>query len=131
MKDKFFLAVGIAIVVWSFYVVWHQPARGESLKIGDKIISVEIADTNAERVRGLSGRDKFETGHGMLFVFEEAGFHGIWMKEMRFSIDIAWLDENWNLVGIEKNVSPESFPHIFYPPTPVKYILEINAGELD
>ncbi|MEK7176049.1 MAG: DUF192 domain-containing protein [Patescibacteria group bacterium] len=103
------------------------------LKIGDKTILVEIADTTEKLARGLSGRKSLSPGSGMLFVFSEIGSYGFWMKDMKFPIDIAWLeriDNSFRIVGIERNVSPESFPHVFYPPVPIKYVVETNAGEL-
>lgn len=67
----------------------------------------------------------------MLFIFETPGQHGFWMKDMNFSIDIVWIDENLQIVGIDKNIAPETFPNIFYPNQLVKYVLEIPAGYSD
>jgi uncharacterized membrane protein (UPF0127 family) len=30
---------------------------------------------------------------------------------------------------VSTNLAPESYPQTFSPPTPVKYVLEINAGQ--
>lgn len=123
LRDGFFLTLGIAIIVWSFYAFWNKPIpRLEG-------INIEIADTNAERMQGLSGRESLETGRGILFIFPESGLYGFWMKDMNFSIDIIWLNGDLQPIGIEKNISPDSYPQVFYPPVPVKYVLEVNAGE--
>ena len=53
------------------------------------------------------------------------------MKDMNFDIDIVWIDEKFNVVGVEKQVSPETFPQIFYPNQEVKYVLELPAGFTD
>ena len=50
------------------------------------------------------------------------------MKDMRFPIDIVWLDENKNIVGIERGVSPDSYPETYKPPIAVLYALETNPG---
>lgn len=100
----------------------------KTMKIGDFVLNVEIADSNEERVRGLSGREKLEEGNGLLFVFEEEREVGIWMKDMNFPIDIAWLDKNKKIIHIEHNVSPETYPKIFTSPTHSLYVLETNAG---
>jgi len=134
MKDKFFLLIGVLVISGSFYQVLRLPAperfqKEFALKTGEKVIAVEVADTEEERAKGLSGRDALAEGRGILFIFPESGYHGFWMKEMKFAIDIVWIDESWRVIGIEGLVGPETFPLIFYPPGPVKYALEVNAGE--
>ena len=143
MKDKFFLLIGILIIAWSFYAVLQRPAPAKYqktdnslqlsvnsfIRIGDKNISVEIADTDEERTLGLSGRESLESDYGLLFVFDTPGKYGFWMHDMNFSIDIIWIDENWKVVGIERLVNPDTYPKIFYPIETIKYVLEINSGE--
>ena len=101
--------------------VRHIAVNGEEL-------SVEVAETKADRVLGLSHRQSLESGHGMLFIFPEAGRHGIWMKDMYLSLDILWLNEHGGVVHAEYAVTPETYPKIFYPPEPAWYVLEVPAG---
>ena len=101
------------------------------LRIGNGTLNVDVADTDEERSLGLSKRDFLEEGNGMLFVFEEEGYHGIWMKEMIFPIDIVWLDKNKIVVHKEENVSPATFPKAFYPSQPSLYVLETSAHFLN
>jgi hypothetical protein len=105
----------------------------KTLKIGQITLNVEIADTEAERVQGLSGREKLGESEGLLFVFDREGYYSFWMKDMKFPIDMAWLDKNKRIIYIEKNVSPETYPKIFYAmkdniPIPSLYVLETNAN---
>lgn len=99
--------------------------------LGETTFKVEIVDTQDKRTLGLSGRESLPDDSGMLFVFENSYFHGFWMKDMNFPIDIIWLDENLKVVHIEKNVQPESFPEVYLPDKPALYVLEINAGEAE
>jgi uncharacterized membrane protein (UPF0127 family) len=96
--------------------------------IGETVITLDIAKTQEQRTKGLSGRIVMPKNHAMLFIFEEKGRHGIWMKEMNFALDIVWLNEFNEVVHIEKNISPETFPNVFIPPYDSKYVLEFNAG---
>jgi len=96
--------------------------------INDNSIEVEVADTSKTREKGLSDRKSLEEGKGMLFVFERPGQYDFWMKEMNFAIDIVWISEKSYIVGIEKNVLPDTFPKTFHPDQKVKYVLEIPAG---
>lgn len=94
------------------------------VSIGDQKVLVSVADSATERIRGLSGRGE----RSMLFIFPESGLHGIWMKNMLFSIDIIWIDEEKKVIHIEKNISPSTYPEIFKPKNMALYILETPTG---
>lgn len=96
--------------------------------IGETAVTLEIVDDEAGRLRGLSGLISIPQNHGMLFIFENADYHGIWMKDMNFPIDIIWLNEFSEVVHIEKKVTPDTFPKVFESSKPAKYVLEFNAG---
>lgn len=103
----------------------------KQLRIKDAIIDLEIVDDAEERTKGLSGRKTLPADRGMLFVMQSVERHGIWMKDMHFSIDIIWLDAEKRVVGIEKEATPESYPDAFYPDEDALYVLEVNAGFVD
>ena len=92
------------------------------------VLSAEVVSGIGDRMRGLSNREYLSYNEAMLFVFPDVGMHGIWMKDMRFPIDIIWLDEQQMVITIESNVSPDSYPKVFNPVTPAKYVVEVNAG---
>ncbi|MEK7646656.1 MAG: DUF192 domain-containing protein [Patescibacteria group bacterium] len=92
-------------------------------------ISAMIADTDVLRQHGLSDRPSMPPDVGMLFIFPEIGTQSFWMKDMHFSLDIVWIDEHKQVVGIAENVSPDSYPEAFTSPVPIKYVLELNAGK--
>lgn len=101
----------------------------DSVKItlpNGSVVDAQIAATIEEQTRGLSGRTNLEGG--MLFVFERQESYGIWMKDMKFAIDIIWLDENREIVTIQENATPESYPKTFFPSRPSLYVLEVNSG---
>lgn len=87
----------------------------KTMRIGSTTINIEVADTDEERIRGLSGKSGLAPNEGLLFNFEKEGYYGIWMKDMKFPIDIAWLDKDKKIIYIEKNVSPDTYPKVFYP----------------
>ncbi|MBI5078227.1 MAG: DUF192 domain-containing protein [Candidatus Yonathbacteria bacterium] len=91
-------------------------------------IMVAIADTPHQREKGLSGYKALEPNEGMLFIFPEPGFHGFWMRDMLFPIDIIWFDENRRIVDAWENASPASFPQIYTPRAPSQFVLEVPAG---
>ena len=96
----FFLAVGGAA-----YFLSHQKLL-PIITINGTPINVVLAETPAERVRGLSGRETLPQNEGMLFLFENTDYHAFWMKNMRFPIDIIWMDDDRVIVGIAEHVLP-------------------------
>ena len=94
----------------------------------DTRIAVEIVADQAAQAKGLSGRKCIAENWGMLFSFTEAGDYKFWMKDMKFPIDIVWIDENFKIVDIDRNIKPETYPEAFTSPLPSTYVLEIGAG---
>lgn len=101
------------------------------IKINDTLIGVELAKTPKEQTRGLSGKAILPENQGMLFLYDKPGLYSFWMKDMRFPIDIIWIDEGYKVIDITKNIPPESFPNNFRPSSPAQYALEVNAGFAD
>ncbi len=101
------------------------------LHIGEMPLRVVIANTSEERAKGLSHRDTFEGADGMLFVFSETDYHRIWMKDMRFPIDIIWIGEDLKVINIQKNVHPDTYPNVFKPDQPARYAVETNVHYSD
>jgi uncharacterized protein len=97
------------------------------MHIGEIPVRVEIADTEEELRQGLSGRTEIEGADGLLFIFSEADYHGIWMKDMNFPIDIIWIGEDLEVINIMKNVDPDTYPKTFRPEKPAKYALETEV----
>lgn len=94
-------------------------------------LNVDVADTPEKKAQGLSGRIGMGEDEGMLFVYDAPGLYTFWMKDMLFSIDIIWINENYEIVDIAKNALPDSFLQTFQPQKPAQYVLEVNAGFSD
>lgn len=101
------------------------------LSFAGKNIFVEIASTTESRTKGLSHRKNMPKETGLLFVFDSMYRPGIWMKDMKFPIDIYWFDNDFNLVDARYSVTPETYPNVFYPKTDAMYVLETQAGLID
>lgn len=99
----------------------------EQVKIRNITLTVDIADDDKEREKGLSGREFISPTEGMLFVFDISGEYSFWMKDMKFPIDIIWIDENFKIIYIEEGVLPETYPMTFRSPSKSKYVLEVGS----
>lgn len=113
----------------------QEASLGEqvNIKIKDLSLKAAVAATSQEHKKGLSGRDGLPLDWSLLFVFGEVKPHVIWMKGMRFAIDIIWIDENKKVVDIAESVPPEPSKKDkdltrYTPRSDSKYILEMNAG---
>jgi uncharacterized membrane protein (UPF0127 family) len=96
-----------------------------------KVLQVEVMVRPEDRAMGLMFRPSLDLDRGMLFLFDEADFHGIWMKNCKFPIDILWLDENRKVVHVEESVPPcnaEPCP-VYQPLRRASYVVELNAGQ--
>lgn len=121
----------IALIGLSFWIVLDRVQKmSQSVSVGGETYSVEVARTDEQRQLGLSGREGIANGEALLFVFDEEDYYSIWMKDMKFAIDIIWLSEDKKVTHIERNIQPDSEPHRRYSPMlPSKYVLEMAAGQ--
>ncbi len=102
-----------------------------TIVVGENTFNTIVSDTEALRSKGLSGRTGLEADQAMIFVFDSPDMLGFWMKDMFFSIDMLWLDAESRIVSFEKNVSPDTYPKVFFPTSPSLYVIEFSAGTLD
>lgn len=94
----------------------------------DTQVSLMVADTPALRAKGLSGRPALEPNTGMLFVFDQLEYPGIWMKDMAFSIDVLWLNADNVIVDIYESLSPDTYPQVFSPRAKAQFVIELPRG---
>ena len=119
------LLVVILIAAVFAYRMYHSTT---SVVVNGQTFTMEIANTDALRTKGLSGHAPLAPNHGMLFVFPQLGNYGFWMKDMLFSLDIIWVNDRFQITHIEQSVSPSTYPTMFYPDALSLYVLEVPAG---
>ncbi|MBI4089061.1 DUF192 domain-containing protein [Candidatus Kaiserbacteria bacterium] len=100
----------------------------QTAKFGGVSLRLEYATTSAAREYGLGGRESIAEDEAMLFVFPEDDYYGFWMNDMLVPLDIFWLDSQGQVVSIEENIAPSTYPDVFYPTAPARYVLETAAG---
>ena len=90
-------------------------------------LHVEIADTDALRMKGLMDRKKLPWDRGMLFVFDRAVTQNFWMKNTHIPLSIAYIsasgviNELYDMKPLDTSVT--------YPSShPARYALEVNHG---
>lgn len=101
------------------------------VKIDDMNITALLALTPEEQSSGLAIKETMKENEGMLFVFDTPKKYSFWMKDMKFPIDIIWLNSNKKIVHIEDRLEPCLFllPCPSYTPnTDSLYVLEVVSN---
>lgn len=120
----------IVAVVWLFQKnIFIQNSQKSFIRVNAHTIEVEIAEKQAAREIGLSGKGELCSECGMLFVFEKANVYPFWMKEMKFNLDIIWISGD-RIVKIAENVPyRKGMGEVVDPKVLADKVLEINAGK--
>ena len=107
-----------------------QPIKARIAVNGFAILA-DVAITDEDQIKGLSIRDQMNENEGMLFVYGEPSRQSFWMKDMKFPIDIIWLNGTGSVVHVEENLKP-CVPSLecpsFSPNENAQYVLETVAG---
>src|SRR5215204_5601461 len=94
-------------------------------------LNADIPITSELKSKGLAVKNQLKENEAMLFVFEDSAKHPFWMKDMKFPIDIIWLDSNGKVVHIEQNLQPCVSVFVcpgYAPNADSQYVLETVAG---
>lgn len=121
------------IFILFFCLGCQQNLEKQQICFQENCFSVEIAKTQAEQEQGLMNRASLKENEGMLFSYADEAERIIWMKNMQFAIDIVWLNKDYQVIYLEKNVQPctESFCALYKANQPAHYVLELPAGTVD
>lgn len=128
------IVAGLAIVVALALAYWSGADRPEvvGLNVPGGHLRVALADSADRRAAGLSNLDTVPND-GMLLQWDTPGRHPIWMSEMRFALDIVWLDKDGRVVSVLANVPPcTAAPCPLYEPAGSEAsmaVLELPAGK--
>jgi hypothetical protein len=98
-------------------------------RAGEREVAVEVADTDAERQRGLMERTSLAAGAGMVFLFPTETSGGFWMKNTLIPLSIAFYDAGGRILRILDMEPCRGDPCPVYDPG-VAYVgaLEVNQG---
>jgi len=110
--------------------------KSQTCTIDGVTFNLYAASNSKDQQIGLSKYSKIDQNMGMIFLFNRSDYYSFWMKDMKFPIDIIFINNN-NIVAIFKNVQPPSsisnnqILPIYTPSQVANTVLEINAGLSD
>ena len=93
------------------------------ITIGNKSYQVSLAKTEEEQIKGLQGVHTLPEDEGVLFVFEDPGEVGFWMKDTLIPLDIIYINDDDEVIAVEQG-TPGDETILEHPD--VKYVLEVN-----
>ena len=117
----------LALLVFICGILYQQQFEKTHFTIGGQSFLKEVVDNDNTRAKGLSGRDAIASHAAMVFVFDAPDMRCFWMKDMKFPIDIVWVNADKVVVAIEPSVSPSSYPTNFCH-ADAQYVVEVKAG---
>lgn len=131
------LVLGLGVFLFFNRSAWQAEDRPRvDIMRAEEVVGtfhVELATTMEELVQGLMGREHLPEGTGMLFIFPQPDYYGMWMPNMLIALDFLFIDEHGRVVHVERDIQPcpEDGPcPTIAASTPIKYVLEIPAGTI-
>jgi uncharacterized membrane protein (UPF0127 family) len=123
----------IALAVFGLLVAVGpvQPADLQTVEIASKTgvhtFSVEIAENDADRTKGLMYRKELPEGKGMLFDFHREQDVSFWMQNTYIPLDMLFIRANGEIMRIVENTEPLS-TRLVPSGGPVRAVLEVIGG---
>ena len=140
MKKILLLFAFFLIIVGALYLTLNYQKGGKAIftfkktpivTIIDHSFKVTVAVSQQEQEIGLSKTKSLQQDQGMIFLFQKPGYYSFWMKDMKFPIDIIYINQD-TIVTIKENAQPPKNdtenPTIYSPTEPSNKVLEIQAG---
>jgi uncharacterized protein len=130
MMRSIWLRLPVVLTIILLLAGCPRPEPTVTLKARE--FTVELAQNDADRARGLMFREAMPEDRGMLFIFDDEQMRSFWMHNCKISLDIFYFDAALKLVSVAENVPPCNLPESQCPnypsAAPARYVLELNAG---
>ena len=132
------MLIAVATALWltachsSSGVSFDQATLSIRTSAGPVTMTVEVADSEPERERGLMGRRRLAPDADMAFLFERPTETGFWMKDTLIPLDIAYWTRGGRIVSVLHMRPCRADPCPVYPPgTSYVGAVEANWGFFD
>lgn len=97
----------------------------KNIKIGNKNYTVEIAETEEQKIQGLQNKESLKEDEGLLFIFDLPEKVSMWMKDTLIPLDIVFINEDQEVIKVVEG-KPNDETLISCDDT--AYVLEVNIN---
>jgi uncharacterized protein len=120
------IGLPLAFVIFSTPAWSDAPNRTAEIRIGKHPLRVEVVDSDPARQKGLMFREKLGKNDGMLFIFDEPGYHAMWMRNTLIPLSVAFVDKDGVILNIADMQPKTEDTHMSA--GPAIYAIETNKG---
>ena len=125
----FILSLVAFVIITGGYITLS--GRVVTVTLSDQTLNAVVADEPSEREIGLGRTESLANDEAMLFVFDRPERHSIWMKDVKYPIDVIWLNQRKEVIYTVESMQPDSYPKSYAPNLPALYVLEMSSGFID
>ncbi len=131
MRLILFLLISFIAILVLYNYLSKSSIHKSTVTIENKTFLLDVARTDNEKEIGLAKYNKLPEDTAMLFIFQSSDYYSFWMKNMKFPIDIIYIQDN-KIVDIFKNVpypkTKDEKLTIYTPKSKANFVLETNAN---
>ncbi len=131
MENKKYHIYIVFTIFFLFFIFLKYPYVVNEIAIvtnsGIYNYKVDISDTPDKWMTGLRGKNNMADNEGMLFIFPYEAVRAFTTTGMQFTIDLIFLDADFNVIGSLNNVPPGKEVLIF--PVPALGVLELKSSD--
>ena len=120
------LALALSLPAAAQNTAAAKPLPVVTVKVAGHSLKAEVVSTPDQRARGLMFREKLGKNDGMLFIFDEPGYHSMWMMNTLIPLSVAFLDAEGRILNIE-DMQPKTLES-HGAQGPARYAIETNIG---
>jgi len=130
-------ALGIAFIPPGVTEQGRTEFSKGTIRLDDDVITVEIADTAAERQRWLTFRqDRLAIDSALLLKYDQPDLYQVWMLNIEYNLDLVWIDQDGNVVYFIEDAPPcqnlvETVSCTYKTTKPALYVIASTSGFID
>ena len=119
-------SLALGVIFLALPAAAQQSLPVVQLSAGMHLIRAEVAADFGSRAQGLMNRKSLAQNAGMLFVFDAAAEHCMWMKNTYIPLSVAFLDAGGTIINIAEMQPHSEQTHCAA--RPALYALEMTKG---
>ena len=129
MKIIYLILAAFLIIFLVIIGIGYLTPKTPYAEIKGHSFSLYLAKTSKEQEIGLSKFNKIDKNKGMLFIFQKPDYYSFWMRDMKFPIDIIFINKD-KIVDIFQKVPvpKEGNVPIYTTKEKADKVLEISSG---